>query len=374
MKGDARWARLGVPAAVLLLLALAPAVRADAVFAEVRVIEGMKVYPDSADPSLFYFAPLGLELKSAAGVPVFSFQRFRYVGRRATGDAGSFWGRGVISFTVRFVSPREKIELVSRLLSRQLQRQVRLEPLPVVDIESELVYTAVSENDEIRSGTLGAGQQSEEEEGELWDERSFFVGADPLSADMLWQTYHSGAVALSLNVSVYATGLTERDSEAGSGQAVRRNVMADAVRIAVSPDGHPNLFQSIDLEAQMPAGYTFLDVYCYDFQAAEPPEDLWAVVVEVRGRAATGDRPVETVRFDADRPERFKREVHFRFAMDLDSGYEFRVTRIYGSGQRRSSEWQHVADWTGIRDVSSVTTERSGSPLDARPLDPRFLY
>ena len=372
--GVTTWLRLGL----ILLVLGGSLLHAEAVFSEVFVIEGVKLYPDSREPDKFYYAPAGVEMKSVEGEPSFSFMRFRYIGSAATGDSGAFRGKALLTFTIRLDTQPDNLEVVEAELHRRLGHSVRLYPLPIVDVESDLVYSALGGGDsKTESGILGGGywgRAEEENTGEVWNERTYYISADPLTADMLWQAYHNGTVLLSLNVAVESRGVKERpQGSVAGGETVTRTVFADAVPVSISPQRYPRLFVDYEIDAEMPAGYTFLDVYCYDFQEENRPEDLLAVDVEVRGRAMNGDLLVERIRFSVEEPEVFKRQVHFRYAVSLDSGYEYRIVRTYGTTGREIGAWEKVSDWSGICDVTTVQ-RTAGSPRDARPLDPRMLY
>lgn len=363
--------------AVLMLAAPAIPLLAEAVFSEVVVVEGVKFYPDLDDRTVYYYAPVGIKLKDAGGSPAFSFSRYRYTGTRTTGDAGVFRGKALLTFTVQLQTEPKNLGSAQTALERSLGHSVRLYSLPIVDVKSDLIYAALTESGANESGTLRGGywgRPTDEEIGEIWTERTYYVSADPYSADMLWQAYHKGNVLLSLTVAVDSRGIKEKPiGGTNSAETVTRTVLADAIRIGVSPESHPQCFREMDIDEKMPAGYTFLDVYCYDFQAEDRPEDLLVVDVEVRAKAVGGDLIIGRVRFLPDQPDVYKHQVHFRFAVSLDAGYSYRVIRTYGASGKTAGEWIDVPYWNGMCDVTMG--QRSGHSFrDARPLDPRLLY
>jgi len=368
--------------ALLLFALVCPATQAAPVFSEVEVVSGLKIYPDSERTDLFYYAPVGFALRRVGDKPAFSFQRFRYVGRRVTGDSDRFFGRGVLSFTVEFISPRDDLGKASTILGGRLRRRVTLRPVPIAGIRSDLIYAAVEEGGtEETSGILSGGSwggtpdSGDSEAGEFWDVRTFSIGADPYSTNLLWETYHNGNVVLALSVAVSAHGVNERRVPGGAEPiSVVRTVFADSIRIEVSPRRYPGLFVSADINERMPAGYTFLDVYCYDFQSGfAQDEGIAQVIVEVRGRAISGDLPVERVVFSSSEPDVVKRSVHFRFAIDLNAGYSYRVLEVWRGGEITSGKWTGVSEWNGICDVSSSKSGQGVRP-DAKPIDPKLLY
>jgi len=199
---------------------------------------------------------------------------------------------------------------------------------------------------------------------------------------LLWDAYHLGGVSISLSYSVVGRGLPRRpdpetdeidpDEEPAT---ISEAVSSGAIPVLVDPEGCDSCFESHELDAEIPAGYTFLDVYCYDFETGEAPTDLARVLVDIRGRAITGDKPVERLRFVPGGSVRDA--VHFKFAVDLDAGYEFRVVRLFadghsevGDGSAAEDAWARVEQWAGILDVTRYTELAATKG----PLDPRMLY
>jgi hypothetical protein len=350
-------------AAAAMICAASPASAWPLVGAAQKIGE-LRCYPDDADPALWWYVPDRLELAPVDGRPGFSFDRYRYTGTALTGDQGEFWGRGVLTFRVRFAPSPAELAHARSEIERRTRRGVVLKPVPLVRVESNLVYAGAGDSGV--AGDLRGGAWSGD--GEIWTERSYEIGLSPASADALWQLYHREGLAVSLGYSLVGQGVLVRGDAAGEEEVEPETVTfaGDAIPIRVSPEACPECFQSVELDARIAAEYPFLEVYCYDFESGRAPTDLALAVVEVRATAVTGDRPREEVRFA--RGGRFKAAVDFEFAVRLDRGYEYRVVRVFEDGRQQTDGWQTVDGWTGILDVTAYRHDEEDE------LDPRSLY
>jgi hypothetical protein len=383
-----------IAAALLLALASGEAA-AVPLLTQREEIGGLIVYPDDKVASVFYYVPGRVQLAATDGTPAFSFRRIRYTGTRLMGDQGTFAGRGMLSFTVEFENLGAKVRAAEQVL-RGRNRRAELRPIPVEKIEAELVY-AVIESDErgrIASGIWAEPPKEPPTEGPSagrWESKSFEIALNPRTTQVMWEAYEKGGVLLSLNYAVVAGGVSDlnrlpaeaqrrldelRRAAEGAGaayeepqeaelEAIARTVRADALQIKVLPGEHPECFRSVDLDAQMPAGYVFLDVYCYDFQN-DPKTPIVKKSVEIRAYGIAGGRPKVKVDFRRSTPDECSRSVHFDLAVDLNKGYEYRVMDFDDDGNVTKGDWIAVGDWTGILDVS---TEHDVSPADANVND-----
>lgn len=336
-----------------------------------EMVNGFRVYPDCKDDSLFYYPPAGIRLKSNGPLPEFSFQRVRYTGTSQLGDAGAFRVNGYLRFTIEFDSPHGRLDSIRKGLERRGIARPGLLPVPLAGIESVLVYDLVSKGE---TGSIAGGQWSGGDlgQGQSWSSRTFRLELDALSTDLLWQAYENGAVVLSVGVNALGQGVDFRERDHGQPpKEIRSTVFADSLAIDVEFDEENGLFSSTDLDAKMPAGYTYLTVYCHDF-SEEFTVDHVRVIVEVRGTAVNGDHPLAKAGFSSVEPDEFRKQIHFEYAMNLDAGFQYRVIKINRFGELNAGEWQSAENWSGVLNVSS----QPGTGLEraARDLDPRELY
>jgi hypothetical protein len=355
--------------AAVAVFTLGPAEPAETwpVLSEPHVSAGLRCLPDDGDAGLWWYVRQELELAPSAGAPAFSLHRFRYTGSRVTGDSGASWGKGLMSLLVRFEAAADAVARAREEIGRTVGRPVRLRPLPIERVETSLLY--VTAGDEPQHGELPRGGW----EGDgVWTERAYTLGLPPLTTDLIWSASQAGGLALSLNYSIVGRGLAARpqsgEQQGPAPEPVTATVAGGALPIRVSPSECPRCFRSTDLDAEIPAGYTFLDLFCHDFQSAATPTDLALVVVEVRATAVSGERPVARHRFRPGGPAR--QAVHFEFAVRLEEGYEVRVIHVFADGRSQEGPWERVERWSGIRDVTSFA-ESAGR---VEVLDPRMLY
>ena len=372
--------RLAAALALLLLTAgLAPDAAAWPVFDEGEVLAGVRVFPDHEDRRRFWFVADHVEASTdkGTGQPAFVFERFRYLGGDDGNDAAP-WGRGVLTFRLRRGLAGE-LDEVRRLVARRAGAAARLDPLPLAGLRVDLVYAAGD-----RVGTYHASSDGAEPDGAtsggttaaVWTERAFAVGLAPQNADILWSAFHQDTVALSVAYELEALGLRNRpDADPGipgfqpeddEPQPQRVALGGDAFALDVSPRSCPSCFRSTDLDAEIPAGYATVAVYCHDFELAGRGDDLAGVQVEVKAFAVSGDRPVQSHRFRAGEAPRG--EIHFPFAVGIDDGYEFRKIYLYTDGHVEAEPWARRTTWSRLLDV----TRRGAPPTDAP--DPRDFY
>lgn len=368
--------------AVLVFFVFPQFLSADVMLSQPRNIKGTAVYPDHKSKSIYYYVPGELEIKQIDGSPEFFFHRYRYLGTGATGDSGVFKGRGIITFSVEFNKDTKRIREIEEVLKKE-HRTVILKPIPLESVQSELIYTEIEEKN---TGKLEGGHwvkepedaaQSENSQEGVWEAKRFTIGVNINTTNLLWETYHRGGVILSLNYSLIASGKSDLnavpedleklinperskdkdDSQRGL-EEVHKSILNDSLTIMVSPSEYPKCFKSVDVGSEMPAGYTFLDVYCYDFQEQSGQQKLYRKVVEIKGISITGSRPVEKAIFGSLYQDIYKQPIHFPFAVDLDKGYDYRVIRIDKEGLKKTGDWIHQDSWTGILDVTDYKKEK----------------
>jgi hypothetical protein len=362
-----------------------------------ETVEGLVVYPDDTDGKTFYYVPGAIRLAETDGTPQFTFRRMRYVGTKLMGDQGTFRGRGDISFTVEFDSMRDAVRRAHSTLKRTRNRRAVLLPIPVEEIQAELVYSVIEDGEAQQGERLATGLWAEPPEAPpdegasagQWASKSFEIALNTRTTQLMWQAYEENAVLLSLNYAVVAKGVSDinvlpreaqrrldqlrRQIEGDEGkngepfeptdielEKIARTVRADALQIAVSPAKHPECFHSVDLDAEMPAGYVFLDVYCFDF-VNDPDTAIVKKRVEIRGYGIAGGRPKVKVEFRRSTPDITSQAVRFELAVDLDKGYEYRVVDFDDDGNMTPTDWVAVKDWNGILDVTCTLEEPEGA-------------
>jgi len=353
-----------------------------------ETLEGLIIYPDEKRAYIYYYVPGRVRLAQTDNTPHFSFRRLRYTGTKLMGDQGTIRGRGSLSFTVEFEDLGKQVTAAQKALKRR-HRRATLQPIPVEQVEAELVYVVIEDDGSQRGERLATGIWAEPPKeppthgpsAGQWESKSFELALNPRTTQVMWEAYEKGGVLLSLNYAVVATGVSDLNrlpheaqrrlnelrraaEDAGEDfepdeqqlERIARTVRADALQIKVSPTAHPECFTSTDIDAEMPAGYVFLDVYCYDFQN-DPDTTIAKKRVEIRGHGIAGGRPKVKVDFRRNKPDEVSRAVHFDLAVDLNKGYEYRIVDFDDDGNITRSDWNAVKDWNGILDISKEFDE-----------------
>jgi len=353
--------------AALLALGLLTAQAAQAwpVLARGKATPAGACFPDHRIAGLWWLAPPPPVVKVVEGQPAISFTQFRYSGTRATRDQGTFWGRSLLQFTLIF--PESGPRLTQARAG--LPPGARVEPIAPAVVEAQVVCAAAdSPAAVVDAGTARSASRGEAPaRAAAWEERSFSLSIPPETTRLLWEAFERGAIVVSVNVSAAAPALAmppEKGQEPSTPAPLP--LMVHSVAVTVDPHRNPGALKTLELDATMAAGYTFLDVACADFAEGAAFRDLAVVLVTVSAKAVNGDTLRHEVRFDPSAPT--QQGVQFDRAVRLDAGYDVVVHRIFASGRDEAESPRHVDSWTGFFNASSAgSTEPSG-------LDPRLLY
>lgn len=382
---------------ICVMLAARPGqVLALPLLSDARQVAGVTLFPDLTQGSLFYYSPRGLRLQTdVEGRPDLEFLQVRYVGTRAAGDQGETLFRSLLALGVEMESPEQpELDAARRELEGRLDRRIELRPLPVGRVEAVLLYSDLGGQDGAQGETVlpGGHFEATDEHGKsgaasYWRKRRFNVRLDTHSAQLLWQAFHRGQVALSLAYAFLAPGSVADDSAHLSGtpemvaELERRLaprgeanggdsgpelhvVTSGATSVSVDAERWPDLLRQLDLNEQMPPGYALLDVYCYDFRDGLRPE-LDVKKVEVEANGVSGALVRQEVIFERRQPDLYGQSLRFPFAVRMDSAYRYRVSEIARSGNLIRGEWVEVGSWAGLLDVTSRPAEQHEGPASS---------
>ena len=335
-----------------------------------RTAGPLTVYADDSRGEVFYYGPGALALATAAdGTPALHLLYTRYVGTAAGGDQGARVFRSVLSFTVVMDGPHAAaLQQARSALIASGVPAAELRPLPIARIDAALVYTPIgaAAPQVLPDAELEpAGDADTAVDGAYWRRRTFEVGLDPQTAQLLWAAMEQGQVAMSVGYAFYARGLPPDrplDVLRGSDEMVAAlreklnaraaapaaaTVLVHAGALAVTADRQrwPALFRRIDINASLPPAYGVLPVYCYDFNNELRP-DLYEIDVDLEAEGLGGRRVLVRVVFRGDRPDVYVRTVRFPVAVRLDRPYRYRTRLVTRDGDITSGPWQSRDTWS----------------------------
>lgn len=308
-------------------------------------LNGVRVFPDHLRHKVFYYSPLGLRLSQVDDMPAFRFDLFRYMGRKETGDASAFRVRGILSFEAEQI---RDIDLIKRMGNhlRRTRPGATLRPAPIERFQSELIYKTVEieEGDSIETGTVEGGvsktldnDDAGDKSGGNWKSRLFTIGLEPLTAELFWDNFEKERLQLSLSYHWTIHGVVKDDSQGGAWQESTTDI-ANTLPMNISMSEYPNLFRRIETWQKIGVAHTNLIVTCYDF-INETQADLYSITAEVMFKTLRNQDYVEKVRFTEDDIE-YEKQISFRLAKDLDAGYQYRIKRIFRSGEVKRTKWK----------------------------------
>lgn len=347
--------KAGVLALVVLLGT--STVSAWPVLSEGRLTGEGYCFPDHDTPELWWMAPASMEPASVNGRPAVDFVAYRYQGTRAMGDSGRFYGGALVQFSLRMAGPADRL----RRASDELGDGAEVRPLAPARLEAEVVFAGESSVSRRAVTGPSADPDTISVEG-----AGFSLALSPEETEVVRRAWEDGAVVLSVNVTAWALALSRRPLADEPVEPELLPVMAGAVPITVDPRRHPEVFQTLELDATMPAGYTTLDLGCAELTGPGGFEDIERVVVRAEAKAMNGDTIREQVRFDRESPEILR--MVFDRAVRLDEGYRLFVHRVHATGEVEAVDERVVEVWRGFVDVCSRSAGDDGR------LDPRLLY
>ncbi len=373
---------LGMAPATLAVLA-APALGVPDL-ASRRTVEGMAVVADDRRSDLFYYAPLEVRLVAAPdGKPDLSFIEMRYTGSALSRDRGTVLHRSLLTMRVQIPQPTpNQLARAARALGTG-GRAAELRPLSIRRLEAALVYTTIGGSSDTTSREIPGArfQGSRDAEGPAgeayWNERMFTVAVDSLTAQVLRSTLESGQLSMSLGYAFVADGKVAAEpwgdiegpravSEALERQlsataasdstprdsVLRRVVAAGAIPIRVDARRWPDLLRRVDVDADAPAGFAALEVYCYDFRDNRRP-DLYEKHVEVEAESVGGPPVRLQVVFARAHPDVYSASLRFPVAVKLDRPYRYRVSDLRPDGSSTPGNWRVGRDWVALLDLTT---------------------
>ncbi len=380
------------PLALVILLGFATRSLATPDLRASRAAGLLTVFADDSRRDVFYYPPGALALATATdGTPSLHLLYTRYIGSLATNDPGARVFRSVLTFTVVMQNPSASVLQGAKaaLVAGGVPASVEVRPLPIRRVDAALVYTAIGQSAAAshvlpNSDLETPGDAGEADDGTYWRQRTFEVGLDQETAQLLWRAMEQGQVAMSVGYAFYAQGLAPDrplDSFQGPPEIVEElskrldahataatpaqpvAVLVRAGAFAVTADKHkwPGLFRQIDINASLPPAYGVLPVYCYDFNN-ELRADLYEIDVDLEAESISGRRVLTRIGFRRDQPEVYVRTVRFPVAVRLDRPYRYRTLLVTPDGDITVGSWQSRDTWA---EALIIATRSGPIPEDA---------
>lgn len=300
---------------VLFLIGFATNSFAEPLLSDFLEAEGVRLYKDHQQSSLFYISPPPpvLNITSGSG---YSLDVFRYLGTKATGDQGKFRVRGVLSLSFMRAHSPAQIGKIKRYLRTQKVKKPRLMSVPVSKTTVRLIY---------------GGTEKRIEYGSRFTPKEVRIPLDSLMAELLWEAVEAGQTQVSIVIEETIAGLVKQGDE----WQEEGRVNVHTVPVIMDMESSPSSFVKLDMDARIQRGYKGVDVFCYDFLEATD-ENLYARQVELS--VQTPGKPlVESVEFKEN--TEYRARIDFTLSKETNEPYLYRITSIFKDGSKETTPW-----------------------------------
>lgn len=355
-------------------------------------VNGLVVYQDFKDSTLFYYIPPEMKLKMEAnGRPVFQFLAMRYTGTSCRDDQGEKSFMSVAQFTIqRPLMDKNKVYQAERELRYKSGGWASLKPIPLAGIEARLVAPigtnpdGSSQNRAIGSLRSGADGPSD------WTEKTFTLRLDPVEAQLLIDNMEKEQLAISfaytylaetvggIDVSYELTGDSAAQAALGDLQDELLNdedtlpkariIYGNSLGILADVNKWPQNLKKVDVNAEgFPSGFPSVEIRCYDFADKLRP-DLAIKRVSLQAYTLGGQlsRPIN-YQFGTMNRKAIAQNVKFPVVIDMSRGFRYQVTEIMEDGtMKKSNGWTEADFCEGLLDM---TTDPDNNPIEHRTLE-----
>lgn len=373
---------------ILILLGVVLAGKGQALLSSKRLINGINIFQDIHQKNKYYYGPNKLQLSvDAENKPKFQLLSMRYTGTQLTGDRAEKRFTNLLQFSLS-LPPISATELQAIRTQLGLSTKALLLPIAIQNIDVVLVSGVTTDGNAENKWRKHASTQSESnsENGTFWTERSFVLPLNNYEAQILWDQYQNGRVAVSVNYAFYASvvqvneeslsvtgdsllvkkiGQIERDT-----QAINELIQADAFNITVDVTQYPEVLKQIDInENSIPPAYPSVEVKCFDFALGIRP-DVAFKRVYVQGTSMNGQQVEEKIKFSSGERDLTTQFVAFRYAVLMDLPLRYKILEYGFDGSSHESAWTLMPQFTNLIDASTLQKK---NPLQQRCVDIEIL-
>lgn len=371
---------------ILILLVSLQAGWGQALLSSKRLINGINVYQDISQKNKYYYGPNKLQLSTdTEGKPKFQLISMRYTGTQLTGDRAEKRFTNLLQFNLS-LPPIASTDL--QAIRTQLGAKAQLLPIAIQNMDVVIVSGVTTDGNAENKWRKHASIQSESnaEKGMFWTERSFVLPLNNYEAQILWDQYQNGRVALSVNYAFYAPvvqvveeslsvvgdsvlvkklknqiGQIERDT-----QATNELIQADAFNILVDVAQYPEALKQIDInENSIPPAYPSIEIKCFDFSLGIRP-DLAFKRIYVQGTSVNGQQVEEKIKFSSGDRDLTTQFLAFRYAVRMDLPIRYKILEYGFDGNSHESAWVQMPQFSNLIDASTLQKK---NPLQQRCID-----
>lgn len=361
-----------LPILVYLLCTFGPAASGQPDLNRAAQMEQWLVIPDFAQPGRYYFAPGRLQIAvNAVGKPDVMFLMMRYTGTELDARANRIFYNSL--FQCRVVMEQvggKRLQEIRQKLQAQTGQPISLDPLPIWNVETQLVVPSVNGQEKKLSAVVE--EEAPAPSGSFWTERLFTVKLGNEDAQLLQKALALGQTTLHLQYTYHTRVVLSNRAELETAVRTQSNdaisisrkaevtkdsttalapVFSDAFALDIDLKKYPDLMRKVDINTQAPPGYALLEVRCYDFNNAVR-KDLFGKRIEIEAESVGGQKVVIRKTFMAAQPDIFVQFARFQYAVKLDRPFRYRIVELSSGKQNQPGPWTTQKNWNALIDIS----------------------
>ncbi len=344
-------------------------------------IAGLTFYRDYQDERLYYFEPGPLSLlRDNQGQADLSLAMMRYTGTACTDDQGEKSYLNILNFTLQMEAPDlGRIKRAKALLSRQ-GKEVEIMPIPIRYLKTYVLLPMKSYYAHKRVLSEGVGEEIDEEDGRLWERKSFTFRLSNTEAQLFLDQIKNERTKISVGYGFYADAVPGDQAEmqvSGDVESLKeikqlndweqvleedtplasRLVYSNTFSLDIDGEEIEDLITQLDINQGLPPVYPALEVRCYDFKE-NLRSDLALKRVEIKA-TGVGGKSIDPINFQFRHrsPEIYAKNLHFPFAIRMDDKISYRVSTVALDGSRNEGEWKEQLLCEGPLDITTPAEE-----------------
>jgi hypothetical protein len=339
-----------------------------------KAIGSQVIIQDIKQKNKFYYTPHKLELsKDPEGKPLFKLISMRYTGTQLRGDKAEKRFTNLLQFSVTMPAFTSQ-ELKEMAAMFQLPTSALLVPMPIRNTEAVIV-SGVGEGMDDGKLHKRVEVQSETNNGKavFWSERNFVIPMDNYEAQILWDQYKNGRIAVHLNYAYFADIISINEEElkimgdSAFVESVKNEVgdferdtveslevvASDALEITIDISKYPDALKQIDInENSIPPAYPSLEVKCFDFSYDIRP-DLAYKRIFLEATSVNGQTVQEKIKFAKGTRDITTQFVSFRYAVRMDRPIRYKIIEGGTDGEEVSGNWIQMEQFSNLIDATT---------------------
>ncbi len=346
-----------------------------------RLIEGIAIFNDMADPLLFYYEPGNLILNyTDNGAPDFRFLDMRYTGSKCYNDIGEKGFMSIIQFGV--IMERIEPEVLKRIkIKLKKQNRIQLKPLPISHINTRLILPVGSNKDKKHEiinndGALEVNDKSGYTSSKsFWIKRTYTVKLTKHESLLLNKQLKKNLLGLGLSYSYYSDVWIQDEEQISGSKEVLEQFELDSVlsndknlqnriiknnvlTINIDTKKYPKAIKQLDLNEEIPPTYAAIEVKCYDF-LENLRSDLYMKIIEIEALSVNNNKKIIIkAKFLSKHRDLHTQHISFPYAIQMNAHMRYRIIEIDINGERIVSDWKDKQECSSIIDVTSRKKEQ----------------